>query len=72
LLRTEFIEYIQQFRTEHLQASPGVSRKIQSGNQTWLRFVLPSAAAVIQKSEVFGFNARKAMHSHHLIRTSGE
>ncbi len=64
LLDNGFIVPVQQLDTEQLHVNPGdVLRKIQSGDPTWVDFVPASAAALIQKNELFGCKAANLQHS---------
>lgn len=58
LLDNRFIEPIQQFSTDQLEVSPAdVLQKIQSGDGSWVDFVPPAAAALIQRDKLFGLAA---------------
>src|ERR1035441_3646897 len=55
LVENGFIEPIRQYSRAQLEVNPGeVLRRIQSGDATWVNFVPPQAAALIQRDGLFG------------------
>ncbi len=64
LLSNGFIEPVRQFDAGQLHVSPGeVYRMIQSGDEEWVRFVPPVAAALIRQGRLFGLKSEAPLQS---------
>jgi hypothetical protein len=58
LLENDFIEPVHQFSTDQLDINPGaVLKKIELGDPTWVNFVPPAAAALIERDKLFGLGS---------------